>query len=290
MFMKKLNEILNMKKITGKLDGIYLTDLKLKEDVETSKTAWENIYDYDLKRLEKERKDFNESKLQYHINEIFTAKIFSSNDIYLEIGCGPAFIGYFLIKKYNVKFVGIDFNFKLLKTLKQFFDKNKIKNYLLIHADVNLMPIKNNSIDFIYGGGVIEHFKDTEHIINESYRVLKKNGVSFNTVPTFNASWILRMHSSIPDYPGIKSLFEFIHIDFLKNKLLERHHGYELSFTKNKLKKLQVKNGFINISVGSFAFYPSKSKLRNKFLRDLYYNISKKSFATQMYYVSGEKK
>lgn len=285
----KLENLLDRKRTKLDNNRIWITNLKLSEDVAISQKAWEKIYNFNINKLRKDRKDFNVNKLDDHISYITKFYKFNSNIIYLELGCGPAYIADHLMKKYNCYFIGVDFNYKMLVTLKKYFDSLGYKKYLLIHADINNMPIKDNAIDFIYGGGVIEHFRDTNHIIKELYRILNKGGVSFNTVPAFNFSWPVIMHKNIPSFPILKQVFEFIHLKILKNKLLVKHHGYELSYRENQLKRLHSKVGFSSSFTGAFAFHPSTNRLQNKFLRDLYFKISSYSLFSPMIYIAAQK-
>ena len=127
------------------------------------------------------------------------------------------------------------------------------------------------------------------NILKESYRVLKLEGVSLNTVPAFNLWWVFRFFNNIPDIPVIRQILEYIHINILKGKVLERYYGYELSFTPYKLKELHRHNGFNDIVVSSFAFYPSEKKMKNNFLRRIYYILQNNIFTGAVYMVYGKK-
>lgn len=284
-----LRSILNQKKVNLDRNGIWLTELKLSEEAAVSQSAWEQIYDFDSKKLNRDRVNFNKTKMKDHMKYIAPTFSFGSGTVYLEIGCGPAYIGEYLMKEYKVKFVGVDFNYPMLLTLKKYFDEKGYKNYILIHADINDIPIKNNSIDYIYGGGVIEHLPNTSHLIQEMYRILKKGGVAFNTVPAFSLWWVFRFFNNIPDLPVLRSLFEFTHIKLLNGKILEKYYGYELSYTINRLRFLHNKNKFKDIHISAFAFYPAKEKLNNKLLRKLYYLIQTSTLTTAVFYVWAKK-
>ena len=185
--------------------------------------------------------------------------------------------------------MGIDFNYEMLVTLKHYFDEKGYKKYILICDDINNMPLKDNSVDFIYGGGVIEHFKDTNNILKESYRVLKTGGVSFNTVPAFNLWWILRFYNNIPDILILRQILEFIHLKLLKGQILERYYGYELSYTLCRLKKLHQYNNFREIKASSFAIHPSQDKSINPILDNVYYILQNNIFTGAVYMVYGKK-
>lgn len=282
-------QFLDTKKAKLDENGIWNARFDLTDDEKISKEAWDGIYNYQLKELLADKADFNEHKLADHMNFVEASYPFSKKTVYLEIGSGPAHIGEYLMRKYDCHFIGVDFNYQILLTLKKYFDQHKLKNYTLIHGDINQMPIKPDSIDYIYGGGVIEHFADTRHILVESFKILRKNGVSFNTVPAFNLWWLTRFYSNIPSLPGLKQLFSFIHVQLLKGKVLQKYYGYELSFIPPQLKKLHTDVGFRDVLVGAFAFYPSSKVLKNEFLRQLYFKISSNIFSCPVYFVSAKK-
>lgn len=284
-----LTNLINKNKTKQDKNGIWITDLNLNEEGKIAKNTWEHIHNFDLKALRHQNQAFRKGKLQDHLDYILKSYSFNKHTVYLEIGCGPAYVGEFLMEKYNCTFIGVDFNYSGLITLKKYFDEKGYKNYVLICADIQDMPLKNNSVDFIYGGGVIEHLRDTKKILKELYRVLKTSGVSFNTVPAFNAFWLTRFFYSIPATFFLRSIFEFIHLNILRGFLLNKFYGYELSFTRNKLKNLHIASGFKQVSVDSFAFHPSSEKLRIKFLRDIYYFLSNFPLFSPMYYVEGRK-
>jgi ubiquinone/menaquinone biosynthesis C-methylase UbiE len=287
--VKNISEILDTKKLYLDKNGIWVCKKnKYSYDTDT-KDAWEKIYNYNLDELKKSLKVFNESKMNDLVKYIKNSYNFTDQTIYLEIGCGPSYLGNYLIKNYDIYFVGIDFNYKILLSLKNYFDINGYKKYILICDDINNMPIKNNCIDYIYGGGVIEHFPDTGHILKHSFRVLKEGGVSFNTIPAFNISWILRFYRNIPNLKFLKEIFEYIHITILKNKILRNCFGYELSFTRKDLVNLHKNAKFNDINVGNFVFHANKSSSLKNFINNFLYILMKINFLSPIYYVEAKK-
>ncbi|NVM56302.1 MAG: class I SAM-dependent methyltransferase [Candidatus Helarchaeota archaeon] len=285
--MNNLKSLLEGTKIIGEKNGIFLTEIVLRDELEISKRSWERIYDFGVEDLKQERADFFNNKLEDHFRIISQFKKFSKDEVCLEIGCGTAYVGEYLMKNFDVGFIGVDFNLRILESLKQYFDEKALKKYLLIHSHISDMPLKDNVIDFIYGGGVIEHSADTLKTLKELNRVLKEGGVVFNTVPSFNLSWLpLRFYNNIPSTPILRSIFEFIHSKIFKNKILEENFGYELSFTQHNLKRIHKLAGFKKIDAGAMAFHPSPKKLKNRYLRNTYYSLSKLDFVVPVWYVS----
>jgi ubiquinone/menaquinone biosynthesis C-methylase UbiE len=292
--MVNLSNIVEGKHIELDQNGIYVNTKLHKQsdeadDIKVSKSAWTKIYNFNQEKLKQDRQDFNENKLGDVIKYLEKSYTFSDKSVYLEIGCGPAYVGEYILSHYNGYFVGIDFNYEMLVTLKHYFDEKGYKKYILICDDINNMPLKDNSVDFIYGGGVIEHFKDTNNILKESYRVLKTGGVSFNTVPAFNLWWILRFYNNIPDILLLRQILEFIHLKLLKGQILERYYGYELSYTLGRLKKLHQYNNFREIKASSFAIHPSQDKSINPILDNVYYILQNNIFTGAVYMVYGKK-
>lgn len=183
---------------------------------------------------------------KYGVEQILKYYKVNKKTIYFELGCGTFTIGSLLAKECKLV-IGIDFSMPALKIAKKIMDNNGIKNYLLIRGDIFKIPLKDKTVDLLYGGGVIEHFKDTSGCIREFARIMKKNGIALNAVPFLNIGSLTyrQLWGNIPDFPIIKQLAEWIHLKLLKGKHM--YFGYELSFTRLKLKKLHLKYGFKKI-------------------------------------------
>jgi len=112
-------------------------------------------------------------------------KIFSQylpkNGLILEAGCG---LGGWLItlSRMGYKIEGIDFDKKVIKRLNRFDSKLKISI-----QNVESTIYKTNSLDACISLGVIEHFEEgPELALNETFRILKPNGIMILTVPYNN--------------------------------------------------------------------------------------------------------
>lgn len=243
----------------------------MSSDVKLSQDKWDEEY----KRINKKEawKIKNGFKTTYlDPAMLYLGRIYKSfkNKKYLEIGCGPFFVGQELAKR-GAFVVGIDYSMNALRLAKFYLNEGKINNYLLICGDITKMPFKDNSFDLIYGGGVIEHFKDTVGVVKENKRVLKKGGAAFNTVPKLNLGSLTyrQVWGNIPNAPVLKQVAEFIHVKIMKGKRMI--YGYEYSFTDRHLRKIFVKAGFAkkNIEVGKYQVPIILEYVRNKFLRKL---------------------
>ncbi|MFA6185080.1 MAG: methyltransferase domain-containing protein [Candidatus Shapirobacteria bacterium] len=231
-------------------DEILRTLPKLSEEKILSHKKWEYFY---KKWQEKKSylKEYEDVRKNYLINgggQIERESKLNKETIYLEIGCGSFFLGQILAKKCKLV-IGIDFSLKGLKIARQMLKDQGIKNFILIHGDVFKIPLKNKSVNLIYGGGVIEHFQKTEECLRELFRVTSKKGVVINAVPILNIGSLTyrQIWGNIPDFPILKQVAEFVHIKFLKEKYMV--FGYEMSFPVKKLEKMHLKAGFKSVFI-----------------------------------------
>ena len=101
----------------------------------------------------------------------------------LDAGCGPGIYAQKL-KKINDNILGLDLTDIHEKT------KNEVPFCL---GSITSLPIKTNSIDFIYCLTVLQYIEDDAQAIHEFYRILKPKGKLFITVPTrWSPFWLIR--------------------------------------------------------------------------------------------------
>lgn len=251
--LKKVKNTLVCKQCTKKLtidNEIIKSDIPLTADTKLSQDKWDKIY-LDLLKSKKFLADFeNYQKINSEniYKELSQEKIINKKMAFLEIGCGMFFLGTSLSKKCKVV-VGVDFSSSALRVAKKLLDKYKVKNFLLIQADLLNLPIKQNVIDYISGSGVIEHFENTQMCVDELYRILKKKGLCLNSVPLLNFGSLTyrQLWGNIPNFPVLKQIAEFIHIKVLKSKHMI--FGYEFSFTAGRLRMIHKKAGFKKIEI-----------------------------------------
>lgn len=232
--------------------GIVVNSADLPSDLLLSNEKWNHLYKQDISKkvYEDKYREYLRLYFQDTYEQLHEVKPIH-NIVYLEIGCGEFALGQAIANKCAF-IIGVDLSLNALRIAQALLKKHGIRNYLLIQSDIHHMPIKNNTVGLIYGGGVIEHFKDTGSCIDELYRVLKRNGISFNTVPYLNIGSLTyrQVWGNIPNFPVLKQFAEFIHI-----KLLGAKHmmfGYEMSFTKRTLISVHKQSGFRKILVAKF--------------------------------------
>lgn len=243
------------------VNGIFECLGQMEKEKNFSQEKWDKFYKKYfsvakcLSEFEKVKKECLEVLGQWGKYTVFNKK-----SVYLEIGSGVFFMGNTLSSKCKMV-IGVDFSMPALMSAKKVLEARKVKNYILIYGDIFKMPIQNKIVDFLYGGGVIEHFKDTEGCIKEYARVMKRGGIAINAVPYLNIAALTYRQNwgNIPDFPILKQIAEFVHLKLLKGKHM--YFGYELSFTKGKMIRLHRLAGFRKIK-----FARLETKIQMSFL------------------------
>jgi ubiquinone/menaquinone biosynthesis C-methylase UbiE len=92
------------------------------------------------------------------------------DSLVLDVACGTAENGKYISK--IAKYLGIDISTLGLQMAKDYANPN----FSLLRSDVDKLPFFDNSFDVIISTYSLEHFTDPEIVLNEIYRVCKKNG------------------------------------------------------------------------------------------------------------------
>lgn len=171
----------------------------------------------------------------------FITKELKKTDKILEAGCGPGKIVFKLLYlKYN-NVIGLDFSKDLIDFCRKYSKKNNLgKNLNFKEGDIMNIPFKDESFDKYLSFGVIEHFFKSEQkkIIKEAYRVLKKNGKVFITVP----------NSYSPN------VFQRFLVSKYKKYIIKKPMVYQKNISTTRIKKMFEEEGFKTIKCYNFAF------------------------------------
>lgn len=191
--------------------------------------TWENIWS---QTEEEQLKNWEEMgnlifpSIEKEIGEI-------GNKYILEAGCGTGLVSLWLAQK-NGKIFLLDNSKPALYVNKKIQQKIKT-NATSICASILKIPLKKDSFDIVWNGGVLEHFSSTEQekIIAEMSRVCKLGGKLIILVPYAHA-FLYRIGKYFAE----------------KHKLWE--YGYEKPFIS--LKSLLTKNGLIVLKEYNIAY------------------------------------
>jgi ubiquinone/menaquinone biosynthesis C-methylase UbiE len=251
------------KKIGSNIMPTFKREQNIKNSQENNKFWWEKnpmSYDwegknnhpkYSVKWFDFIDKRFKDYSNVYHVfkNNFFDEFInFKEQDkkVILEIGCGYGLHTETIIKNCNFKkFYAIDITQESIMTTQKRLNIKKLNshNIEIINADAENIPLQNNSIDTIWSWGVIHHSKNTEKIVTEIQRVLKKKG-KFK-IMVYNKLSIRYLifggfFHGILRFKLLKKSLEEINMEFTDG-------FYAKHFSKNEIIRLFKKN-FLNIN------------------------------------------
>ena len=211
-------------------DGIYIFNQNIQSKVSKYfKDVWlKNIANID---------NYIKPKISHIIdsNEINEITSPLKDKILLDAGCGLG-LSTIRLLKVDAKIIFLDIITESLIFIKKFIEKQNIQGrYLLIAADIVNLPLKSNSIDVIWSGGVLEHFRSIAKPYFELYRVLKGEGDILFTIP--NKFGLQRILSSIkeiilgPIENHYEKGFVYSHLDnFFPKKLFISYRIRDISF------------------------------------------------------------
>jgi len=128
----------------------------------------------------------------------------------LDLGVGTGNVLFFLDSA--SKSYGLDFTESMLKQAKERFPE---AGY--VKAKAQSLPFKSNSLDVITAVGLVEYVKDIIPIVEESCRVLKKDGYFLLTFSPKNIWTRLRVLLGHPVYARklgqLESVIKFCHFE-----------------------------------------------------------------------------
>ena len=210
----------------------------------------------DNKRIQKEHYEKYDYELEYDWSSDKRIKILlkimhNSKGKLLDIGCNCGkTCELFRNKGYDVS--GIDIS-------RTAVAKSRAKGFDIRLGDVTKeLPYLNNSFDAIFIGEVLEHILNPKFLLTESYRILKKKGFLYITVPNISSlrNIFLIIFGRLPAYScGYNS----IHVrDFCKRDLhnLLSSIGFHSIIFKGDCLAIPINR---NLSINLSPFYPRLS-------------------------------
>ncbi len=269
------------------IDGIPdLMPKELPDDVILSERKWSKKYKEAEKNIEKII-----AEDAFYIND--TISLFSklwpniTNRTYLELGCGTFPLGRVFAKK-GATVIGIDFSMPALRIAQSLAKRDGVRVFL-VRGDIRHLPFASNQIGYVYGGGVLEHFKDVGGAVRELNRVMKVGGKAVNTVPYISLGTLTyrQLWGNIPNIPVLKQLAELIHIRILGGRHMI--FGYELSFTAGQMRRLFQKAGFRILSIGPLPHKIMLERVKSVRLRILFQRLARTRLFWPMILVHAQK-
>jgi ubiquinone/menaquinone biosynthesis C-methylase UbiE len=204
---------------------------------------------------------------------------------FLEAGCGSA-ANALNLAELGVDVAGIDLSASALSIAQAAFAERGLPGEF-VHGDVRKIPFPDESFDFVYAGGVVEHFRETGQAVAEMARVLRPGGTLLFTVPAFTLSYpYLFLRGNVPALPVIEQAVSFVHFRALRGALAA--FGYERSFRPRAIRRALVDAGLDSVEVGRFDTYLPLLALPRR-LRSVARQLARTNAFAPMYYGTGRR-
>lgn len=188
------------------------------------------------KKFQEFLKKYNAKEYNWLVCQIYTEKIWELADKYikggklLDIGCGSKPFKEFFSTRVD-EHIGFDHEGCLHN-----------QSNIDVFGDVYNMPFHEGEFDSAISTAVLEHLEEPQQAINETFRVLKKDGIAI-----FLAPFIWHLHEEPRDFfryseYGLKYLFEKAGFEILESLPLS---GFWVTFGQ-LLCYIQYENKFLN--------------------------------------------
>jgi ubiquinone/menaquinone biosynthesis C-methylase UbiE len=200
-----------------------------------------NIMSFEEWEFKKAPKTLSYFKENLDLNNCFKGK-----DI-LDIGCGGGGKTAYLLKFSPGNIVGLDMNDEFIEKATKFskrFKKKENSTLSFIKGNAENLPFESNSFDFATMMDTFEHFSNPIKVLNETRRVLKKDGLLLISFPPYYHPYGAHVKDLMP--------LPWVHLFFSEKAIATAY--YKLSFYKKdgdrrrKLKIGREKNGNYNIN------------------------------------------
>lgn len=142
---------------------------------------------------------------------------------------------------------GLDISYPIVKDSQDLFRRSSLKCGIIV-SDLRQIAFDDESFDYIYSMGTIEHFKEYRQALGEIYRVLKKGGRAIIGVPN---KWD----------PFLRPVM----VTFL-NWLNLYGYGYEKSFSMRQLERMLRDVGFEIHERSGILFMPGSLRMLDLFV------------------------
>ena len=158
---------------------LFIKRFKINSDLSSSKTSWEKCWQDQNSRIN--IINFGRQIYNFFLYR-FLKKFIDKQTDFLELGCGTASLGLKLAREVN-SYVGFDIAPNILEKARENFVKNDIKNFTLKEKDILVLSEEEKKYNLVWSQGLIEHFENTEKLIDIHLGLCEKGGQVIISVP-----------------------------------------------------------------------------------------------------------
>jgi SAM-dependent methyltransferase len=185
---------------------------------------------------------------------------------------------------FGIGAAGVDLSPNAVRMAQEAFRQRGLRGEFVL-GDVRDIPFPDESFDFVYAGGVIELFRESNRAVAEMTRVLRPGGRLLLTVPAFTLSYpYLFLRGNVPAVALMENAASFLHFRVLRGKLAT--FGYERSFRRGAVRQLLLAAGLVDVEVGRFDTYLPLLQLPQR-AREPARRLARTKLFAPMYYATG---
>ena len=147
----------------------------------------------------------------------------------------------------GAKVFGLDISFPMVQKARKIFSQSDGGSGLIV-SDLREIAFAEESFDYIYSMGTIEHFREHRKALDECFRVLKKGGIAIIGVPN---KWDPFLRPAMVSFLYKLGLYSY---------------GFEKSFSMRTLERLLSSVGFRVLDRTGILFMPGWLRMVDLYL------------------------
>ncbi len=203
--------------------------------------------------------------IKFYLKHTTVDEMFKDREV-LDIGCGAGGKTIFYASKGVKRIVGVEILEKYRKEAEQLAKEYKLEDkFEFVCADASKTPFEDETFDTIIMNDAMEHVDEPEKVLEECYRILKKNGKLYLNFPPYNHPY----GAHLSDAMGMP----WVHVFFSEKTLIETY--------KELVKNLPDGKDRIEFRISKkpdgteYFSYINKMTIKraNKILKDSRFNI-----------------
>lgn len=153
--------------------------------------------------------------IKFYLKYTDVDKMFKDKDV-LDIGCGAGGKTVFYGSKGVKSITGVEILGKYKNEAEKLAEKyNMSDKFRFVCADASKTPFDNETFDTIIMNDAMEHVDEPEKVLEECYRILKKNGKLYLNFPPYNHPYGAHLSDAIG--------MPWVHVFFSEKTLIETY-------------------------------------------------------------------
>ncbi|QUH30201.1 class I SAM-dependent methyltransferase [Vallitalea guaymasensis] len=208
--------------------------------------------------------------IKYYSPYVDSKEMFTNKKV-LDVGCGAAGKSLYYSKQGASIVYGIDQISSYKEQADSLAEKLDLQDkFEFVLGSATNMPFDNNYFDTIILNDAMEHLKDPKKVLNECYRILKKDGIIYINFPPYNHPFGAHLSDTI----GIP----WVHLFFSEKSLIQNY--------KSSVESLPDGKNRIDLRISTDENGNEYFSYINKMTIKRFEKVIKQSDFNKMYYES----